>query len=127
MTKPRPNTHLDNMLREFKRLAEAGQDLLSITSLACAIGVSNSDFYRHLHKGHEKRFWGLRRDGGRITAIYDLRGAWLLKCSMRRYRDLGGQAVPPRKCLRCREAFQPAHRTNFVCEGCRAFIAQAAP
>ncbi|MFN4839680.1 MAG: hypothetical protein ACK5MB_04840, partial [Phycisphaerales bacterium] len=70
------------------------------TSVACAIGVSNSDFYRHLHKGHERRFWGLRRDGARITAIYDPRGGWLLKCSMRRYRDLGGQAVPPRKCLR---------------------------
>ena len=37
MTKPRPNTHLDNMLREFKRLAEAGQDLLSITSVALSL------------------------------------------------------------------------------------------
>ncbi len=30
MEAPRQNTHMDNMLREFKRLAEAGQDLLSI-------------------------------------------------------------------------------------------------
>ncbi|MFN7306914.1 MAG: hypothetical protein ACK5TQ_10085 [Acetobacteraceae bacterium] len=98
----------------------------SITDIACAIGVSNSDFYRLLDAGHRQGFWELQRDGARITGISGRGGKWSLTCSMRRYRDDAAVKLS-RKCLRCREAFQPAHRTNFVCEGCRAFIAQAAP
>ena len=128
MNAVRPNTHLDTLLRKFRALAEAGADLPSITELCCEIGMTNSWFYRMLDEGASRGVWAIQRYGGRITAIYDPRGEWLVKCSVRRYRDLGKEPPPPaRKCLRCRESFPPAHRHNFLCEGCRAFAAQAAP
>ncbi|MFN7305832.1 MAG: hypothetical protein ACK5TQ_04540 [Acetobacteraceae bacterium] len=128
MEAPRPNTHLGNMLRDFRALAEKGSDLPSITEFCCAIGMTNSWFYRMLDEGVRRGFWAVKREGARLTAIHDPGGAWLIKCSVRRYRDLGKEPPPPaRKCLRCRESFAPAHRTNFMCEGCRAFAAQAAP
>lgn len=128
MDAPRPNTHLDSLRREFERLHKIRSDLPSITELSCTIGVANSQFYRLLDEGVRKGFWSLNRYGQRITAIYDPNGAWLLKCSVRRYRDMSkAPPPPPRKCLRCRETFAPAHRHNFLCDGCRAYAAQAAP
>jgi len=126
MNAPRPNTRLDNLHQEFKRLAEAGRVMPTITDVACAIGVSNSDFYRLLDAGHRQGFWELKRDGARITEICGQRGKWRLTCSVRRYRDDAAVKLP-RKCLRCRLVFAARHRTNFMCEDCRAYAAQAAP
>ena len=126
MNAPRPNTRLDNLLQEFKRLAEIGPAMPSITSIACAIGVSNSDFYRLLDAGHRHGFWELKRDGARITGICGRGGKWNLTCSMRRYRD-DAAVKRSRKCLRCRVVFPARHQYNFLCEDCREFAAQAAP
>jgi len=126
MNAPRPNTRLDNLLQEFKRLAEIGPVMPSITSIACAIGVSNSDFYRLLDAGHRHGFWELKRDGARITGICGRGGKWNLTCSMRRYRDKTTEALP-RTCLRCREVFSSAHIGNRLCVGCNAYAVQAAP
>jgi hypothetical protein len=126
MNAPRPNTRLDNLLQEFKRLAEIGPVMPSITDIACAIGVSNSDFYRLLDAGQRQGFWELRRDGARITEIFGKGGKWSLTCSMRRYRDAPTQALS-RTCLRCREAFPSAHIGNRLCVPCNAYAVQAAP
>ncbi|MCA3420648.1 MAG: hypothetical protein INF88_17300, partial [Roseomonas sp.] len=69
MNAQRPATRLDNLLQEFKRLAEIGPVMPSITDIACAIGVSNSDFYRLLDAGHRQGLWELQRDGARIIGI----------------------------------------------------------
>jgi hypothetical protein len=126
MNAPRPNTRLDNLLQEFKRLAEIGPVMPSITDIACAIGVSNSDFYRLLDAGHRKGLWELQRDGARIIGISGRGGKWSLTCSMRRYRDDPTLALS-RICLRCREAFPSAHIGNRLCVTCNAYAVQAAP
>lgn len=128
MEAPRENTRLDRLLRELQRLGAAMATDLNIIELADSIGVSNSDFYRLLDEGHRRGFWQLLRDNSRITAIVHPLGDWKLTCSMRRYRGTKNETVSfLRKCLRCRDAFTPMHRFNFLCEGCRAFAAQAAP
>jgi hypothetical protein len=125
MNAPRPNTRLDNLLQEFKRLAEKALHLPSITELASRIGITNTHFYLLLETGKRRGFWELQRDGARITEIFCPNGEWRVPCAMRRWRPEA--PIKSRKCLRCREAFAPAHRTNFMCQDCREFAAQAAP
>jgi len=117
--------HLDRLHGEFMLLAAAGQHLPTISALAEKMGIAKSYFYLLLDRGHRQGVWALARDGERITAIIDPKGKWLVQCYMRRWRPEA--SIPSRKCLRCREAFAPAHRTNFMCQDCREYAAQAAP
>jgi hypothetical protein len=138
MNAPRPNTRLDRLWQEIKRLAELGQPMPRVTEIGIACGFPYQDLYRLLDEGRERCLWTLERDGARIVAICGTDGDWKLHCSMRRnvvpavsvrrYRDKPGpKQTLPRKCLRCRMVFAPMHKGNFLCEGCRAFAAQAAP
>jgi hypothetical protein len=138
MNAPRPATRLESLLREFQRLAEQGLPMPRITEIASAIGVPYNDIYRLLDLGQERRLWDMERDGARIIAIRSTQGDWKLDCSMRRNavsahstRRYGEKRDPSvtlrRKCLRCRVVFAAMHRFNFLCEGCRAYAAQAAP
>lgn len=127
MNAVRPKTHLERLHDELLRLAAAGQELPPLTAVADQLGVANAYLYGMLDRGQRAGLWRLARAQDKITSIHGPRGEWLVHCSFRRYHRSRGAAeiVTPRKCLRCREVFQPAHRTNFMCEGCRAFAAQA--
>ncbi len=136
MNAPRPNTRLDNLLQEFKRLAGQGLPMPRVTDIARVVGVPYNDIYRLLDLGQDRCIWTLERDGGSIIAIRGTQGDWKLDCSMRRnsvsahsmrrYRDKTTEALS-RKCLRCREVFLSAHIGNRLCVGCNAYAAQAAP
>jgi hypothetical protein len=125
MNAPRAHTHMDRLLQEFKSLAEQALHLPSITELATKLGITNTHFYFLLDRGKRRGLWELERDGARIIAIYERNGDWRVPCAMRRWR--AEEAIPSRKCLRCRGAFAPAHKGNFMCQDCREFAAQAAP
>ena len=123
MTKPRPNTHMERLHDQLLRLAAAGEELPPLPVVAEQLGVANVYLYGLLDRGQRAGLWRLARAEDRITAIHGPRGGWLVHCRFRRYRAEADR--PARKCLRCREEFQPAHRTKFMCEGCCAFAAQA--
>jgi hypothetical protein len=136
MNAPRPNTRLDRLWQEIKRLAELGQPMPRVTEVGLAIGIPYNEIYRLLDEGRERCLWTLERDGARIVAICGTDGDWKLHCSMRRnavpavsvrrYRDAPTEALP-RTCLRCREVFSSAHIGNRLCVACNAYAAQAAP
>jgi len=138
MNAPRSATRLERLVQELQRLAELGQPMPRMTLIASAVGFPYEDIYRLLDLGQERRIWELERDGARIIAIRSTQGDWKLNCSIRRNavsahcpRRIRGKSDAPtalsRKCLRCRVVFAAMHRTNFMCEGCRAYAAQAAP
>jgi hypothetical protein len=47
-----------------------------------------------------------------MAAIEAADGSW------RAERDPRSMTVATRKCLRCRNAFEPEHRHNFLCRPC---------
>ncbi len=136
MNAPRPNTRLDNLLQEFKRLAGRGLPMPRVTDIARVVGVPYNDIYRLLDLGQDRCIWILERDGASIIAIRGTQGDWKVDCSMRRnavpahsmrrYRDTPTEARS-RTCLRCRDVFRSAHVGNRLCVGCNAYAVQAAP
>jgi hypothetical protein len=138
MNAPRPATRLDRLLHELKRLAELGRTMPRVSEISRDLGFPYNDIYRLFDLGQERCIWTLERDGARIIAIRGTQGDWKLDCSMRRNavsahssRRYGDKRDPSvtlhRKCLRCRMVFAAMHKYNFMCEGCRAYAAQAAP
>lgn len=111
MKGPAP-TQLEALHIWLRARALRGLPIPSLDGIAREMDLTERNRVTELFRQGEAR--GLFRvehgGGGQVVAIEAADGSW------RAVR--GGPAKPPkRKCLRCRQSFQPEHRHNFLC-GC---------
>ena len=124
MTPRTPRQH--TMLARILAHAQAGTPLPSLEALAFELGFGGyGDAQKLLTSMQAEGLIVVRSSPGRgILSIEAPDGSW---------RALGGaarraaaEAPPPRRCLRCRDTFRPAHRHNFLCGPCAAYAESAA-
>jgi|GEM_PF-4089182 len=116
MRPARPNTHLAEVQSYLTRLAKEGRDMPSMPKVADDLAMTASNLRALLEEGVGRGLWKIVRGDAGILSIYEPGGGWLLNgpAATRRAQP----KLPPRRCLRCRGAFTPEHRTNFLCTPC---------
>jgi hypothetical protein len=105
-----PPPRLVKLVSWLRRLADVGRPLPSLDGIAAGAGLlDRSDVTTMLRLGEQFGLLVVEYGRNGIRGIGAADGAW--------YVERGEEKVPPRRCLACRQVFQPGHRHNFLC-GC---------
>jgi hypothetical protein len=103
------------LVRYLRAEAAAGRPIPAMSEIATAVGLADTNNMPELlREGQQGGFFVVHHGRNGITAIEAPDGSWRA--------ERGREAVPQRRCLRCRRIFQPEHRTNFLCGCPEAFI-----
>lgn len=102
------------LLDLLRGMAAAQAPLLTLFGLADRLGLSPSYVRALLAEARRRGLIVVHRgrNGVEMAAIEAADGSW------RTERGPRSVAVATRRCLRCREDFEPEHRHNFLCRPC---------
>jgi hypothetical protein len=121
MSRSSPSPTADRLLRRIRAAADAREALPTTTGLAEQLGLSGAWAVTSLLRELERHARIVVRHGKRgILAIEAPDGSWRAAGSA---AARSAAALPKRQCLRCRRAFTPEHRHNFLC-GCQNWVAR---
>lgn len=115
---PRPNTRLAVLHALLHAMARTGEALPTLGEIGVRMGGIRADEVSdELRRGEAAGHWAVVRAQGRgILSVSAADGAWVLHGHGS--RAAARAKLPPRRCLRCRENFEPEHRHNFLCVPC---------
>lgn len=112
----RTGSNLDRLLRFIRACADRGEPLPSSSDVAERLNLADLT--------HVNRLMSEAQARGLIVVEYGPQGPRQVAAPDGSWRVVGaayaGRRAQPRRCLCCRTPFEPTHRTNFVCGGCKA-------
>ena len=112
----RPGSNLDRLLRFIRDCAARGEALPSSHDLAERLNLSD--------RTHANRLMAEAQARGLVVVEYGPQGPRRVSAPDGAWSVTGaayaGRQGGRRRCLCCGNMFEPAHRTNFVCGGCKA-------
>jgi hypothetical protein len=112
VTPPRLPPRLQLLLTWLRRMADAGRPLPGLDGIADGAGILNrADVSSLLRDGERLGLLVVEYGRNGIAGIGAADGSW--------YVAKAAEKTPVRRCLACRQMFQPDHRHNFLC-GCNA-------
>lgn len=118
MSGPRISPGLHDLLALLRRAAETGGRLPTTARMAEQLGLSGAwTVTGLLRRGEALGLIRVHHNRRGIGAIEAVDGSWRAVGSAGEIEN-GPELPPMRRCLRCRDQFQPRHRHNFLCPTC---------